>query len=142
MQWHVPFGCMQRRGVVVNVISFEQAQCYVASLDLSYLVDAMCADAYPLPRWTREDAETCCQMYKNFLLLQKKHLPTPLVPTREIDEFWHNHILYTKNYFTDCENIFGHYLHHEPAVAGESSEKLIADFLKTKELYLQAFPSR
>jgi hypothetical protein len=125
--------------VFIKEISQEQAREYLAQLDLSYIITAMCAEHYPLPRWTLADATLCCQLYKNFLFLQKKHRTIPLVPTREIDEFWHNHILYTKNYFRDCEQIFGHYMHHEPASPSDNPQQLVDDFLRTKQLYLEEF---
>lgn len=121
------------------MISFDQAQDYIQSLDLSYIVNAMCRDDYPLPRWIKPEAEKACQLYKNFLLLQKKHLPLSLVPSRIIDECWHNHILHTKNYMADCQAIFGHYLHHEPAIPTDNTAQLISDFKKTKALYLDLF---
>lgn len=119
--------------------SLEAAQQYLQDLDLQYIIEAMCAPSYPLPRWSVADAQHCCQLYKNFLFLQKKHFPALLVPTREIDEFWHNHILYTKRYMADCQHIFGHYLHHEPAAPDEDLAGLIDSFLRTKEFYLQEF---
>lgn len=122
-----------------QTISLEAACTYIEQLDLSYLITAMCADTYPLPRWTQEDAERCAKLYKNFLLLLKAHHPEPLVPSRHIDEFWHNHILYTKNYTRDCLHIFGHYLHHEPADPTTSTEALVNDYLKTKRYYLERF---
>jgi hypothetical protein len=120
-------------------ISLDEARRYIDQLDLSYIVEAMCAPHYPLPRWTLSDANHCCRLYKNFLYLFKKHLPFPLVPTREIDEFWHNHILYTQQYFRDCENIFGHYLHHAPASPADNPQQLIDNFQVTKRLYLEEF---
>jgi hypothetical protein len=120
-------------------IDLELARKYINQLDLAYIEQAMCASSYPLPRWTMVDAKHCCQLYKNFLFLAKKHLPLLLVPTREIDEFWHNHILYTKNYHQDCMQIFGHYLHHQPADPNDPVEKLIHDFSITKQLYLEEF---
>lgn len=120
-------------------IDLPAAREYLRALDLSYLIDTMCASHYPLPRWTREDAEKCCQLYKNFLYLQKKHAGEVLVPTREIDEFWHNHILYTKKYFEDCQSIFGYYLHHMPASPKEEMVQLAEDFLRTKQYYLAEF---
>lgn len=122
-----------------RVVSIEEARQYIDQLDLSYIVDAMCAPHYPLPRWTLADANRCCQLYKNFLFLFKKHLPISLVPTREIDEFWHNHILYTQQYFQDCERIFGHYLHHAPALPGDHPQQLVNDFQMTKRLYFDEF---
>lgn len=120
-------------------INLEAAQDYIQQLDLSYIVDAMCAETYPLPRWVKIEAEYCAKLYKNFLWLNKKHLPQALVPTREIDEFWHNHILYTKNYIHDCLKIFGHYFHHEPLTPEEDVTLLTENFLKTKELYFLEF---
>lgn len=119
--------------------SLDSAKAYIASLDLRYLIEMMCAKDYPLPRWNMADAEHCVQLYKNFLYLQKKYHDIPLVPTREIDECWHNHILHTKQYFHDCEQIFGHYLHHTPASKEDESTQLVDAYLKTKELYFAEF---
>jgi len=124
--------------IMTNPIDLQTAKSYIENLDLSYIVEAMCSLKYPLPRWVQQDAEHCCQLYKNFLYLQKKHHPTPLVPTREIDEFWHNHILYTKQYTHDCQQIFGFYLHHVPNSPSEG-HSLINDFLHTKQFYLEEF---
>jgi len=120
-------------------VSNDQALCYINQLDLTYIAEVMCSGSYPLPRWAQQDALFCLQLYKNFLFLQKKYFSVSLVPTREIDEFWHNHILYTKNYFNDCSNIFGRYLHHQPASPLEDSDFLIAGYIKTKQLYLGEF---
>lgn len=122
-----------------NLLSLEEARAYLQQLDLSYIVEAMCAPQYPLPRWTEAEAKRCCQLYKNFLFLHKKHPDSVLVPTREIDEFWHNHILYTQQYFHDCTQIFGHYLHHTPASPTEDTAQLIDDFKLTKQFYFDEF---
>ena len=120
-------------------ISLEEAKSYLDQLDLQYIVDTMCSPAYPLPRWTVQDATKCCQLYKNFLLLHKIHLGVSLVPTREMDEFWHNHILYTEQYIKDCLNIFGRYLHHRPASPSDNLDTLLEDYSMTKTLYREAF---
>jgi hypothetical protein len=123
----------------MNARDLLAARTYLQVLDLSYIADAMCAESYPLPRWKREEALRALRLYKNFLWLHKLHPNTPLVPTREIDECWHNHILYTQNYQHDCKHIFGHYLHHAPSQPGEDDAVLMRDYLQTKELYLQEF---
>jgi len=122
-----------------SIPSLADARTYIAQLDLHYIIDAMCDDAYPLPRWTHADATQCAQLYKNFLLLFKLHPKETLVPTREIDEFWHNHILHTKKYHNDCKNIFGYYLHHQPALPSDHPNNLIEGFLRTQALYLAEF---
>jgi hypothetical protein len=120
-------------------ISVQEACEYIQQLDLDYIIQAMCAPGYSLPRWTAVDAAYCAQLYKNFLILLKENPREELVPTREIDEFWHNHILYTKNYHHDCLNIFGHYLHHEPASPMDDPAKLVNNHQKTKAYYLKKF---
>lgn len=124
-----------------EVPSITEAVDYINNLDLSYITKKMTANDYSLPRWLQEEADICCQHYKNFLILQVKYQTETIVPTREIDEFWHNHILYTKQYTEDCLRIFGHYLHHEPADSTSVDELLALKnyFEITKKLYLQEF---
>ncbi len=119
-------------------MTIEAARAYLQQLDLGYIVKAMCAPGYALPRWIEGEAKHCEYLYKNFLLLSKMHAGESLVPTRQIDEFWHNHILYTKQYTQDCFMIFGHYFHHAPA-AEDDGALLVDQFLKTKQYYREAF---
>jgi len=127
---------VQAAAILPNAVS---ARAYIEALDVDYIIAFMCSERYPLPRWTLTDATHCCRLYKNFLILLKKHHPEFLVPTREIDEFWHNHILYTKRYFRDSQAIFGYYLHHDPASPDDNPEMLVKGYLKTKQYYLDEF---
>lgn len=43
-----------------------------------------------------------------------RHPGESIIPHKEVDEVWHMHILDTRKYAADCENIFGHFLHHFP----------------------------
>ncbi len=115
------------------------AKAYLDSVDLTYLIDVMCGDDYCLPRWTRAEAALGVKHYKQFLWLHKKYPDQSLVPTRQVDELWHNHILFTRCYARDCLNIFGHYLHHEPTPLGADPDILVNDYLATKALYQQEF---
>jgi hypothetical protein len=120
-------------------VTFDEAKTYLKTLNLGYLIDMMCREDYPLPRWIKPEAENACLLYKNFLLLQKKHPDINLVPSRIMDEVWHNHILHTQQYSTDCQAIFGHYLHHLPANPKENPEQLVDDYQQTKQLYFDLF---
>jgi hypothetical protein len=62
---------------------------------------------------TFQETEAAIARYKMFLHLQFLFPDTQLVPTQEIDEVWHAHILAdTRRYIQDCENLFGYILHH------------------------------
>jgi hypothetical protein len=119
-----------------------QALAYIEALDFTPIINKMISESYPLPRWTIADAQTCERLYKNFLILNRKYPDENLVPTKEIDEFWHNHILDTRKYTEDCLAIFGHYKHHEPGPAlldEKTQEQFTALFKRTQELYFKEF---
>ena len=44
-------------------------------------------------------------------------------PTREIDEGWHNFILFTKDYMEFCERFFGRFIHHVPNLPGQKQDR-------------------
>ena len=121
--------------------SLTTAKVYLDALDLSYITRKMCSSTYPLPRWPDALAKTCENLYKRFLWLMVKYHDEGLVPTRDIDEFWHNHILYTQEYTKDCHALLGRYIHHKPAEPTDSATiALLANaFLKTQALYLEEF---
>jgi hypothetical protein len=66
------------------------------------------------PGWTLAKCDTVELLYKNFLFLCFKYPEAKLVPTPDIDDFWHAHILDTRKYMDDCQEIFGRFLHHFP----------------------------
>ncbi len=80
--------------------------------------------------------------YKRYLMLIHLYPNTSLVPTKHIDTFWHTHILDTMKYATDCEKIFGKFLHHFPYF-GVRSEKdrndLNAAWESTRKLFQKEF---
>src|SRR3990167_7005483 len=117
----------------------ENAKYYLGNLDLSYISKKMCSTHYHLPQWQPNLVAICETLYKRFLWLMIKYPDQHLVPTRDIDEFWHNHILYTKQYTADCQALAGHYIHHKPSNSDNNLEvaKVSAQFALTKKLYLQ-----
>jgi len=65
-----------------------------------------------------------------------------IAPNKIMDKVWHYHILDTRAYAEDCENIFGHILHHFPyfGMGGEQDAiNLKNAFIKTKKQYLATF---
>jgi hypothetical protein len=64
--------------------------------------------------WTRDHADRVEVAYRRFLTLLAKFPAETIAPTRDVDKFWHGHILDTMKYAEDCERVFGFFLHHFP----------------------------
>ena len=96
------------------------------------------------PGWSIEKADRVAKKYKAYLYLVHKYPDKKIVPSKEVDEFWHAHILDTYKYMVDCDAIFGSYLHHYPyyGMQDEADKQDLTDsFKNTYELYLKEFPS-
>src|SRR5260370_1423839 len=94
--------------------------------------------------WTREYAESTERAYRNYLTMLVKHPEDveDIVVSKDVDEFWHAHILHTMKYTEDCERVFGTYLHHNPDVGGRASAEIERKAVlveKTRSLYQQEF---
>lgn len=64
--------------------------------------------------WDEARANAVEIEYRRFLYLMKKFPQEQLAPPKDVDTFWHYHILDTRKYARDCETLFGHFLHHRP----------------------------
>ncbi len=94
--------------------------------------------------WEQVFTEEVSVLYRVFLFLCKMYPQEIIVPTKEVDEFWHLHILDTQNYHLDCQQIFGHYLHHFPYAGLEGTNVPKSEeekyLLRTLELVTLHFP--
>lgn len=115
----------------------------IDNLNLNRIV-AKSLDAESGFGWEFEEAEAISNMYRVFLFLCKMYPNEILVPPREVDKFWHLHILDTRNYIADCAKIFGGYLHHFPYAGLEGTKLSKVDELilriKTLKLVKKHFP--
>ena len=94
------------------------------------------------PNWPLNKAETLEVWYRRFLYLSSIYNDKVIVPSKDIDMFWHTHILDTQKYMLDCENLFGRYIHHFPyfGMRGEKDRnQLKKSFHETEELFLLHF---
>ena len=72
--------------------------------------------------WTLERANRVEPQYKAFLFLIGSRVKAEFVPTFDIDEMWHMHILDTRKYMMDCALHFGEYIHHYPYLGMKDAE--------------------
>ncbi len=80
--------------------------------------------------------------YRNFLKLILLNPGKEIVPTEEVDEIWHLHILDTQRYRRDCERIFGQMLEHYPyfGINDSLDQKMLQRaFMETRDLYRSTF---
>lgn len=71
--------------------------------------------------WDAERVDRAVEDYRKFLVLAATRPELSLVPGADLDEVWHTHILFTKQYHQDCEAVFGGYLHHAPWTGTEAA---------------------
>jgi len=64
------------------------------------------------PQWSISKTKKMEKLYKKFLYLSLLYPDKMLVPTKDLDEYWHHHILDTQKYYSDCMNMFGAIFHH------------------------------
>ena len=57
--------------------------------------------------------------YRRYLVLCVVNPKTRKPISREVDEVWHSHIMFTRDYTTMGNDVFGRYFHHKPAITEE-----------------------
>ena len=64
--------------------------------------------------WNESKTFALILEYKKFIFLCT--VANPCSPSKEVDQVWHLHLLYCKNYWEDlCENIVKRRLNHNPS---------------------------
>jgi hypothetical protein len=121
----------------------EQAFAAIRGLDLESVKHRM-MDADLGKGWKREHAESIELAYKNYLTMLVKYPDDAedIVLSKDVDEFWHTHILQTAKYAADCRSMFGNFLHHDPHVGARTPadiERKAALTEKTRRLYQREF---
>jgi hypothetical protein len=94
--------------------------------------------------WSRDYADSIEVAYKHYLTMLVKHQDDAqdIMLSKDVDEFWHTHILQTEKYTKDCMTVFGAYLHHNPHIGKRTAEDMAkreALAAKTRRLYEQEF---
>lgn len=92
--------------------------------------------------WSFEKTEMVAIQYRRFLILIRDNPNATIVPTEDIDRFWHHHILDTMKYAEDCDQYFGYFVHHFPYFGlrgADDAKNLAVAFENTKNLYEERF---
>ncbi|RYG30259.1 hypothetical protein EON81_25250 [bacterium] len=90
--------------------------------------------------WTRSFTEGAIEEYRRFLFLCAT-ADQACTPSKVVDEVWHAHLTFTRNYWHDlCRDTLGIELHHDPSSGqvGEE-EKFREQFAQTLATYDRFF---
>jgi hypothetical protein len=119
----------------------EQVIAAIQALDLDP-IKVKLMDSEEGQGWSRKYVDQMEIAYKRFLILSVKYPEKTIAPSKDVDKFWHGHILDTMKYAEDCKNVFGYFLHHFPyfGMRGEEDAANLAEAGRTTQrLYEQEF---
>ncbi|MDP9175259.1 MAG: hypothetical protein M3O30_15540 [Planctomycetota bacterium] len=89
--------------------------------------------------WLTKNPHRVESEYRQFLYLIAANPGKTVVPwSRDLDDFWHAHILDTAKYAQDCQALTGSFIHHNPHLPEGSPLHRVA-FSDTREMYRAAF---
>jgi hypothetical protein len=90
--------------------------------------------------WPEAFAARAVEEYRRFTYLCCVS-PEPMTPSVAVDEAWHLHLVYTRNYWQAfCGEALGRPLHHGPTAGGKAeSTKFRAWYERTLSLYAKEF---
>ena len=97
------------------------------------------------PTWDQSRLTASVEEYRKWLYLCKIKkrsdgiLGMAATPgSRDVDEVWHTHILFTRKYAEDCDKLFGHFLHHQPSEESTGRDDS-SSYTNTLKLYRATF---
>jgi len=109
----------------------------IEPLDLS-MIRMKLMDPEEGKAWSETYAERVETEYRRYLALSLLYGAKSIVPSCDVDVFWHYHILDTEAYATDCDHVFGYFLHHFPYFGmrdPEDAQALVTAYAETLALY-------
>jgi hypothetical protein len=124
----------------VDPKNIDEAKSRIDMLDLD-CIKVKLMDSDEGEGWDRETVERLDREYRRFLFLTVTR-PESIVPSKEVDAFWHAHILDTQKYAADCEHMFGFFVHHFPYFGmrgDEDAQNLKHAFASTQTIYEEVY---
>lgn len=129
---------LERISYLINSKGIEPT---IADIDLE-MVKMKLMDTEEGLGWTTEQCDIAEVEYKRFLHLNKRFPDFAIVPHTVMDLMWHQHILDTRAYISDCNKVFGEYFHHFPYFgirSEEDKQDLTNAFDETQSIYANEF---
>lgn len=81
-----------------------------------------------------EDLNIAIHEFRKYLILIVKGHRRLAMISPKVDEVWHTFILFTEDYASFCEKVFGFFLHHHPALPSQPLDPgSIKRFMKAYE---------
>lgn len=107
----------------------------VVSIDLTTTI--LRTKDVPLSKRSESKIRESVDRYKKFLALIKKYPGVTFVPTKDIDDVWHSHMLSPRAYCLDTITYFGQILDHNAGFGSIENEKenWIHAFNMTSEIW-------
>lgn len=91
--------------------------------------------------WDRETARGAIGEYRRFCFLACVGRGPPVTPSEEVDEVWHLHLTYSRDYWDRwCAVALRRELHHDPTAGGaDEASKYRMQYAETLALYESYF---
>lgn len=87
------------------------------------------------PSWSTERLETALSEYQKWMSMCAIMPGVKLgMCSQDVDEVWHAHILYTRDYACFCESVAGRFIHHQPTSDEEMEQGDITSSVNTRIL--------
>jgi hypothetical protein len=87
--------------------------------------------------WTKEYSKRVVEEYQKFMYLARTQ--GNVTPSIQVDEAWHLHMIYTRDYMEFCE-LLGGFIHHGPTRGSKAEDDRYWDqYIRTLILYYHTF---
>ncbi|SMB86108.1 glycine-rich domain-containing protein [Deinococcus hopiensis] len=89
--------------------------------------------------WSAEFTQGAEREYRRFLYLAA-YGGQSVTPSQTVDEVWHTHLMFTRDYWGPFQNVLPAPLHHDPGTGAPGDEQKFQDqYLRTLDLYETVF---
>lgn len=86
--------------------------------------------------WSEDYTRRVGEEYLKFMYMAIRH---HVVPSLEVDEIWHAHLLFSRHYNTFCNQVLFKNIHHGPSITTSAKVDDVAIYENTKRLYFMYF---